>query len=155
MLGVGALGAPDVSGPDAMVQVRDVHRRFNLSRSWIERRLGGERFVNALDGVSFEIVRGQTFGLVGKSGSGKSTLARILVGLLAPTTGQVLIEGTRTGDRHDRRRRMQMIFQNPYASLTRAGGLGASSPNRLTLSNQRSGVARSRRGLMNYCVWLR
>ncbi len=100
----------------ALLQVLDVHHRFEVSPPWIERRLSGSprRFVQALDGVSFEIGRGETFGLVGESGSGKSTLARIVVGLLAPSAGRVLFGVAGAGEA---RRHRQMIFQNPYASL--------------------------------------
>jgi peptide/nickel transport system ATP-binding protein len=76
-----------------------------------------------VNGVSFAIRRGETFGLVGESGCGKSTVARLIVGLAAPTRGSVFFEGTdltRIGSRRGRapfRRRMQMIFQDPYASL--------------------------------------
>jgi peptide/nickel transport system ATP-binding protein len=79
--------------------------------------------LTAVDSLDFAIRRGETFGLVGESGSGKSTLARMVVGLLEPTAGHVLIEGvdlTASGDpaaRRAVRRRIQMIFQDPYASL--------------------------------------
>jgi peptide/nickel transport system ATP-binding protein len=99
-----------------LLEVLGVRHRFDVSPPWIERRLSGapRRFVHAVDGVSFEIASGETFGLVGESGSGKSTLARILVGLLAPSEGRVLFGAAGAGEM---RRRRQMIFQNPYASL--------------------------------------
>src|SRR5579859_3912246 len=85
---------------------------------------GGERqFLRAVDGVSFDIAKGETFALVGESGSGKSTVARIVVGLLRPTAGEVTIDGVSMSDprqanaRQRLRRRIQMIFQDPYASL--------------------------------------
>lgn len=76
----------------------------------------------AVDDVSFSVKKGETVGLVGESGSGKSTIASVLVGLMAPTTGQVSFDGKPidTQDRKrapDQRRRIQMIFQNPLSSL--------------------------------------
>ena len=69
--------------------------------------------------MSFNIRKGSTFGLVGESGSGKSTCARMLVGLIPPTSGQVLLEGEdiAKGLTQARRQKVQMIFQDPYASL--------------------------------------
>jgi len=78
--------------------------------------------VHAVDGVSFAIPRGRTLALVGESGCGKSTVARLLVGLYAPTRGEVVFDGQATAALSGAplralRRRMQMIFQDPYASL--------------------------------------
>ncbi len=76
----------------------------------------------AVDGVSFEVARGQTLALVGESGSGKTTVGLMLLGLLAPTGGEIEFEGkplshfTRA-ERFALRRRMQVVFQDPYASL--------------------------------------
>ena len=81
------------------------------------------QYVHAVDGVSFTIHKGKTLALVGESGCGKSTVARLLVGLYAPTRGQVRYDGQVTQAVWDAaegralRRRMQMIFQDPYASL--------------------------------------
>ena len=108
-----------------LVSVRDIHQAFDVSKPWLNRIVeGGERqFLRAVDGVSFDIARGETFALVGESGSGKSTVARIVVGLLRPTAGEVTIDGVSMSDprqadaRQRLRRRIQMIFQDPYASL--------------------------------------
>ncbi len=108
-----------------LVSVRDIRQAFDVSKPWLNRIVeGGERqFLHAVDGVSFDIARGETFALVGKSGSGKSTVARIVVGLLRPTAGEVTIDGVSMSDpkqadaRQRLRRRIQMIFQDPYASL--------------------------------------
>ena len=107
------------------VQVRDLRRLFDVSKPWLNRVLeGGERqFVKAVDGVSFDIAKGETFALVGESGSGKSTVAHMVVGLLPPTSGEVTIAGVPmagragAGERKRLRRRLQMVFQDPYASL--------------------------------------
>ncbi len=107
------------------VSVRDIRQAFDVSKPWLNRMVeGGERqFLRAVDGVSFDIAKGETFALVGESGSGKSTVARIVVGLLRPTAGEVTIDGVSMSDprqadaRQRLRRRIQMIFQDPYASL--------------------------------------
>ncbi|MBA1157144.1 oligopeptide/dipeptide ABC transporter ATP-binding protein [Microvirga mediterraneensis] len=98
---------------------------FDVSRPWLNRVLeGGEKqYLKAVDGVSFSIAKGETFALVGESGSGKSTVARMVVGLLPPTSGEVMIDGVSMSsraastERQRLRRRIQMIFQDPYASL--------------------------------------
>jgi peptide/nickel transport system ATP-binding protein len=107
------------------VEVKDLRRVFDVSKPWLNRVLeGGEKqYLKAVDGVSFNIARGETFALVGESGSGKSTVARMVVGLLPPTSGEVVIDGISMSSRADfserqrLRRRIQMIFQDPYASL--------------------------------------
>ncbi|MGL4322663.1 MAG: ABC transporter ATP-binding protein [Beijerinckiaceae bacterium] len=109
----------------AFVEVHDLKRVFDVSKSWLERTIEREpkRFLKAVDGVSFDIAKGETFALVGESGSGKSTVARMVVGLLKPSGGEVTIDGVSmhgisvAGDMRNVRRRMQMIFQDPYASL--------------------------------------
>jgi peptide/nickel transport system ATP-binding protein len=113
------------------VQVRDLRRVFDVSKPWLNRVLeGGERqYLKAVDGVSFEIAKGETFALVGESGSGKSTVARMVVGLLPPTAGEVSIAGismssaAAAAERQKLRRRIQMIFQDPYASLNPRWGV--------------------------------
>ena len=98
-----------MSQADALLALRGVSRDFDVSASWLERTLGHEprRVLRAVDRVSFAIARGETLALVGESGSGKSTLARLIVGLHAPSEGTIEFAG----------RRLQMIFQDPYASL--------------------------------------
>ena len=109
----------------ALVEVTDLAKTFDVSAPWLNRVIERQprRFVHAVDGVSFAIRRGQTLALVGESGCGKSTVARLLVGLYAPTRGTVRFDGRDTAatlaspDARALRRRMQMIFQDPYASL--------------------------------------
>jgi oligopeptide transport system ATP-binding protein len=105
---------------DAVLEVRDLAMHFPLGRSAGDRlRRRPADVLRAVDGVSLELVRGQTLGLVGESGCGKSTLGRCIVGLYEPTAGQVLFEGQPLGLKRDRasRRRIQMVFQDPYSSL--------------------------------------
>ena len=108
-----------------LVVAQDLAKTFDVSPPWLNRVLEGKsrQLLHAVDGVSFEIERGQTLALVGESGCGKSTVARLLVGLYQPTRGQVQFDGQ---DAHAAfagrdalalRRRIQMIFQDPYASL--------------------------------------
>jgi peptide/nickel transport system ATP-binding protein/oligopeptide transport system ATP-binding protein len=103
-----------------LVQVRDLVKHFPLTRGIVfQRRIGA---VQAVDGVSFDVNRGETLGIVGETGCGKSTTARLVMRLLDATSGQVLFDGediTRVqGARlKEIRREMQMIFQDPYSSL--------------------------------------
>ena len=106
-------------------QINDLRRTFDISKPWLNRVLerADRQFLKAVDGVSFDIARGETFALVGESGSGKSTVARMVVGLLPPSGGDVTIDGVpmvgraSAQERQRLRRRIQMIFQDPYASL--------------------------------------
>ena len=92
-----------------LLKVESVSRDFDVSRPWLNRVIEREprRILRAVDGVSFEIAKGETLGLVGESGCGKSTVARLIAGLYAPNEGRIEFRG----------RRLQMIFQDPYASL--------------------------------------
>src|SRR6266536_5760843 len=107
------------------VDVRNLRRVFDVSKPWLNRVLEGGHleFLKAVDGVTFDIAKGETFALVGESGSGKTTVARMVVGLLPPSSGEVIIDGVSMSDprqlqaRQHLRRRIQMIFQDPYASL--------------------------------------
>jgi peptide/nickel transport system ATP-binding protein len=107
------------------VDVRNLRRVFDVSKPWLNRVIEGGHleFLKAVDSVTFDIRKGETFALVGESGSGKTTVARMVVGLLPPTSGDVVIDGVSMADpkqghaRKRLRRRIQMIFQDPYASL--------------------------------------
>jgi peptide/nickel transport system ATP-binding protein len=108
-----------------LVEARHLRKVFDVSKPWLNRMIerGKLEFLTAVDDISFEIARGETFALVGESGSGKSTVARMVVGLLPPSAGHVTIDGVSMTDpaqaaaRQALRRRIQMIFQDPYASL--------------------------------------
>jgi peptide/nickel transport system ATP-binding protein len=110
---------------DALLRLEDVGRDFDVSRPWLNRVIEGRprQLLRAVDGVSFEVRKGETLALVGESGCGKSTLARLIVGLYAPSRGRIEFDGVDISDPAARTqsarllRRMQMIFQDPYASL--------------------------------------
>ena len=108
----------------ALLEIRDLTRVFDVSKPWLNRLLEGDerKLLTAVNSVSFEIERGETFALVGESGSGKSTIAKMVVGLLAATGGEIVFDGqvmtTAGGARmRELRSRFQMIFQDPFASL--------------------------------------
>jgi oligopeptide/dipeptide ABC transporter ATP-binding protein len=113
---------------EGLVVARDLVKHFPLTRGvLLGRRLG---HVHAVDGVSFEIARGETLGLVGETGSGKSTVARLVTRLLEPTSGRIFFAGqdvTTWSERrlHPLRREMQMIFQDPYSALNPRRTVGA------------------------------
>ncbi len=108
-----------------LVRAENLSRYFDVSPPWLNRVLEGKKraVLKAVDGIDFEIRRGETFSLVGESGCGKSTVARMAVGLYRPSGGRIAIDGIDLAAVRSRaeelalRRRLQMIFQDPYASL--------------------------------------
>jgi oligopeptide transport system ATP-binding protein len=103
-----------------VLEVRDLVKHFPVSRGLIRRKVIG--MVRAVEGVSFEIARGETLALVGESGCGKSTTGRLVLRLMDPTAGSVRFKGEEIADLDKNalrrlRRHMQIIFQDPYASL--------------------------------------
>ncbi|MDO5612484.1 MAG: ABC transporter ATP-binding protein [Paracoccus sp. (in: a-proteobacteria)] len=107
-----------------LLQVQGLTRRFDVSKPWLNRVLERQdrAFLTAAADVSFEINKGETFALVGESGSGKSTIAKMLVGLVKASEGRIVFDGndlTAASPAQMRRlrRRFQMIFQDPFASL--------------------------------------
>ncbi|MEH7013507.1 oligopeptide/dipeptide ABC transporter ATP-binding protein [Neobacillus niacini] len=96
-----------------LLQVNNLKKHFHLGKNEI---------LKAVDGVSFHINKGETFGIVGESGCGKSTAGRTIIGLYDQTEGEVIFNGKnihtlKSKERHKFHRQMQMIFQDPYASL--------------------------------------
>ena len=105
---------------DNLVQARDLKMYFPVTSGIIFQRKIAD--VKAVDGVTFDVKRGETLGLVGESGCGKTTLGRMILLLYKPTAGSVLINNQdltklKPGELRRMRRHMQMIFQDPYASL--------------------------------------
>ena len=113
---------------DALVRVRDLVKHFPITRGIIiQRKIGA---VRAVDGVSFELQRGETLGLVGETGCGKSTTAKLIMRLLDATGGEIDFEGTDItrvkGARLKAiRRQVQLIFQDPHSSLNPRKTIGS------------------------------
>jgi oligopeptide transport system ATP-binding protein len=111
--------AESVSSPDVLLRVENLKMYFPILRGVFQRKVGD---IKAVDGISFDVIRGETLGLVGESGCGKSTAGRTILRLYRPTAGSIILDGedlvkmSRRALRA-RRRKMQMIFQDPYASL--------------------------------------
>ncbi|QXT39855.1 ABC transporter ATP-binding protein [Gymnodinialimonas ceratoperidinii] len=118
----------------ALIQIRDLKVHFPISTGLFS---GSKGAIRAVDGVSLDIPKGQTLGLVGESGCGKSTLGRAVVGLTRPTGGEILIDG----EPLVRDRRVQMIFQDPSASLNPRMTIGASIAEPVRLNKLRRGRA--------------
>ncbi|SAI70922.1 oligopeptide/dipeptide ABC transporter atp-binding protein-like [Bordetella ansorpii] len=107
---------PDVGGPaQPLLSVRGLSKHFPLPS-------GAGRAVRAVDGVSFDVVKGETLGIVGESGCGKSTTSRLIMALTQPTAGELVFDGQPVGgirglSLKEYRRQVQMVFQDSYASL--------------------------------------
>jgi oligopeptide transport system ATP-binding protein len=105
--------------PDSLLEVRELKVHFPVNTGLFTR---AKEFVRAVDGVSFTIAPGETVGLVGESGCGKTTLGRAIIRLVEPTAGRIVFEGEDLARMtapalRERRRKFQMIFQDPYGSL--------------------------------------
>jgi oligopeptide transport system ATP-binding protein len=109
----------EMNNNETLLHVEDLKMHFPIYRGVFQRQVGA---VRAVDGVSFDVKRGETLGLVGESGCGKSTTGRTILQLYKPTAGNVNFDGVdliklKGEEMRHMRRRMQMIFQDPYASL--------------------------------------
>lgn len=109
---------------NALVEIKNLSREFDVSKPWLNRVLEREekKFLTAVNDVSFEVNKGETFALVGESGSGKSTIAKLVVGLLKASQGEIHFDGnlmntSQGAQMRELRSRFQMIFQDPFASL--------------------------------------
>ncbi|MEU7937449.1 ABC transporter ATP-binding protein [Microbispora bryophytorum] len=105
---------------ESILEVRDLVKHFPLTQGVVVKRQIGA--IKAVDGVSFDLHRGETLGIVGESGCGKSTLAKLLMALERPTSGSVRVNGkdiaaAKGGELKRMRRNIQMVMQDPYTSL--------------------------------------
>ncbi len=136
--------------PDNLVEVRDLVKHFPLTQGVLLRRETG--VVHAVDGISFDVPRGQTLGIVGESGCGKSTAARLILRLLDPTSGTIGFDGeditTAKGAHLKRlRREMQMIFQDPYSSLNPRQTIGSILAEPFAIHGLRTGDGERKRAV--------
>jgi peptide/nickel transport system ATP-binding protein len=133
----------------ALVEVNGLTKFFPVQKSFIEAAVERRRdYVHAVDGIDFQVGRGETFGLVGESGSGKTTTGRLLVHLDVPTSGEVRFDGEDLGKSHQDslmrfRRRAQMIFQDPSAALNPRMRIGKAIKHGLEI--QRIGTEQQRK----------
>jgi oligopeptide/dipeptide ABC transporter ATP-binding protein len=117
------------AGP-ALLEVRGLQTRYALRGSFVDRLFGrASGAVKAVDGVEFDLKRGEVLGVVGESGSGKTTLGRTLLGLVGASEGSIKLEGREIAalgetQFRDLRRRLQIVFQDPHASLNPAMTIG-------------------------------
>lgn len=110
-----------------LLEARNLKKYFSLETGFLKRKVG---LVQAVDGVSFKILNGETFGLVGESGSGKSTVANLALKLLEPTDGEILFQGHSLHEMSPSllaqyRRGVQVVFQDPYGALSPRMRVGA------------------------------
>lgn len=134
-----------VKDASPVLEVRDLKVHFPVRRgSWFASQT---EYVRAVDGVSFDVKPGETFGLVGESGCGKSTTARAIMNLVKPTAGSVHLNGKRIddlspGSMRQHRSDLQMIFQDPYASLNPRMTVGTIIGEPLSIFGLKSGLDR-------------
>jgi peptide/nickel transport system ATP-binding protein len=112
---------------EPLLSVQDLQKHFPVTKGLLKRQVGA---VKAVDGITFDVFKGETLGVVGESGCGKSTMGRLVTRLLEPTGGKVMFEGQdithmSQGKLRPLRRDMQIIFQDPFSSLNPRHTVGA------------------------------
>ena len=132
--------------PETILEVRELKKHFPIKGGLFKKTRG---FVHAVDGVSFSLRRGETLGLVGESGCGKSTLARVILRLIEPTSGEVFFLGKELGLQSDEdmrllRQEMQIVFQDPFASLNPRSRVSQLVGQSLEIHNLATGAAKDR-----------
>ena len=142
--------AAHVGGGETLYEIRDLKKHFPLTSGIIFRKQVGA--VHAVDGVSFDVKRGETLGLVGESGCGKSTTGRLLLRLLDPTSGSIKFDGREiadigTKDLIEFRRDAQMIFQDPYSSLNPRKTVGSIIGEPFSIHNMKTGDGERRKAV--------
>jgi oligopeptide/dipeptide ABC transporter ATP-binding protein len=132
---------------EPLLSVQDLEKHFPVTKGLFKRQIGA---VKAVDGISFDVFKGETLGLVGESGCGKSTTGRLVTRLLEPTAGKVFFEGRdishmSQGKLRPLRRDMQIIFQDPYSSLNPRHTVGTivGAPYRIQGVQTENGVKRA------------
>src|SRR5918999_720941 len=136
------------AGGDVLVNIEDVYKHFPIKQGIIFQKEVAK--VHAVDGVSLEVGRGETLGIVGETGCGKSTLARCITGLHPVTRGRIVFDGTditqlRGGEMKAFRRDVQMIFQDPYGSLNPRRRVGSIIGDPFVIHKIADGADRKRR----------
>ncbi|WP_332629821.1 ABC transporter ATP-binding protein [Halalkalibacter flavus] len=114
-------------GNDVLLEIKGLKKYFPIKKGFFQRTVGN---VKAVDGITFSIKKGETFGLVGESGCGKSSAGRTIMRLYEPTEGQIIFDGTDISKLKERellkyRRDIQMVFQDPFSSLNPRKTVGA------------------------------
>ncbi len=132
---------------DVLLEVKNLKKYFKIDKGFIKKKIS---YVQAVDDISFKIFRGETLGLVGESGCGKSTTGRTLIRLYEPTDGDIIFDGAEIGRMNESqlkpfRKRIQMIFQDPYASLNTRMTVGDIIGEPLDIHNLASGKERQER----------
>ncbi len=140
-------GQTPISESETLLEIQDLKKWFPIKGGLFSRTVG---HVKAVDGVTFDVRKGETLGLVGESGCGKTTTGRMILRLIEPTAGQVHFEGVdvlklRGEDMRKMRREMQIIFQDPYASLNPRMTVGDIIGEPLEIHGVARGAAKQRR----------
>ncbi|MGY0018820.1 ABC transporter ATP-binding protein [Streptomyces sp. cg35] len=139
-----AKSAENSGNAEVLLDVQGLVKHFPIKKGLLQRQVAA---VRAVDGIDFQVRRGETLGVVGESGCGKSTMGRVITRLQEPTGGKIEFEGTdithlKTGGMRPMRRDIQMIFQDPYGSLNPRHTIGSivSAPFRLQNETPEGGV---------------
>ncbi|MBP3731442.1 MAG: ATP-binding cassette domain-containing protein [Mailhella sp.] len=133
---------------EPLLALNHVSREFAVKRGFLGQH---NAIVKAVDNITMSLCKGETLGLVGESGCGKSTLARIASGLMAPSSGDVLLEGRPLPSipRLERSKRMQMVFQDPFSSLDPRKSVGSSIAEPFMLTEKASGKRLSQKEIQD------